>query len=125
MVEQAQNMAAAFIKSYYETFDSNRSMLAGIYPNEAILTFEGSQCKGQADIIKKLTELPFKTVQHIVTTFDAQPTIDAGLLIHVIGQLKTDDDAPHGFAETFHLKMAPTGSMVVLNQLFRLVLHHA
>ena len=33
-------------------------------------------------------ELPFKVVQHIITTVDCQPSRDNGVLVFVVGQLK-------------------------------------
>ena len=59
---------------------------------------------GQAAIMQKLKSLSFTTVKHITTTVDGQPTVDGGMVIHVMGQLKTDNDAPHTFSETFYLK---------------------
>lgn len=41
----------------------------------------------------------------------------------VTGQLKTDDDPPHSFHQTFILRPAG-GSFVVANDIFRLALHN-
>ena len=66
-----------------------------------------------------------RTVKHIVTTADGQPTVDGGVMVHVIGQLKTDEDPPHSFSEMFHLKKPhPNASYIVLNQIFRLGVHN-
>ena len=35
-----------------------------------------------------LQSLPFQTIQHAVTTMDSQMTVDGGLLVFILGQLK-------------------------------------
>merc|ERR1740124_2144466 len=75
---------------------------------------------GKVEVMKKLVGLPMATVKHILTT------VDGGVIVHVIGQLKTDDDHPHAFSESFHLKKDPSNpaSFVILNEIFRLSVHH-
>jgi hypothetical protein len=49
---------------------------------------------------------------------------DGGILINVLGQLKTDDDPPHSFSQTFVLK--PVGeSFYLQHDIFRLGIHSA
>eukprot|EP00795_Rhopilema_esculentum_P001083 gene1083-15416_t len=92
---------------------------------QSTLSFEGTDLQGEVQISEKLKGLPFQKVEHSVTTVDVQPTVDNGLIVFVIGQLKTDSDPPHGFSQVFHLKQNPvTNSLVVLNDIFRLMLHH-
>lgn len=121
-----QEVGETFAKFYYQTFDSNRSSLMPLYTAESMLTFEGQQFVGTEAIVKKLTELPFSSVAHVITTIDCQPTTANGVLVFVVGQLKTDNDHPHGFSQAFHL--VPSGptctNYTVLNDLFRLSLHH-
>lgn len=77
---------------------------------------------GRAAIIEKLQGLSFQKIAHILTATDVQPTMDGGVLIVVLGQLKTDDDPPHTFNQTFVLK--PVGdSFYVEHDIFRLALH--
>lgn len=122
--EATQNMAG-FLKVYYETFQRNRAELANFFDNDvSIFTFEGDCCLGKENIMKKLTSLPFKSLAFVITTTDSQPTIDSGYISMVVGQLKTDDDPPHGFSQIFHVKKAPNGSPIILNSCFRLALHH-
>ena len=46
-------------------------------------------------------------------------------LLSYIFLLQTDNDPPHSFSQVFHLKQNPsTNSLVVLNDVFRLMLHH-
>ncbi|KAJ7391955.1 Nuclear transport factor 2 [Desmophyllum pertusum] len=116
-----------FATLYYQVFDSNRAALESLYNANSMLTFEGEQFQGTAAIIKKLTELPFKTVKHVITTIDCQPTTSTGVIVFVVGQLKTDNDPPHSFSQCFHLQPkpdSPTLTYYVFNDMFRLSLHH-
>ncbi|XP_057292227.1 uncharacterized protein LOC130614783 [Hydractinia symbiolongicarpus] len=123
-IEGSQNLAQAFAKQYYNTFDTNRAGLGSLFVDVSILTFEGAALMGKDTIMAKLQGLPFQTVQHVITTVDGQPTVDGGVIIHVLGQLKTDNDPPHSYSETFHLKKGPGDNYVILNQVFRLGVHH-
>ena len=60
----------------------------------------------------------------VVTKVDPQPTVDGGILIMVIGQLKVDADQPHAFSQLFQLKAMAEGSFVVVNDMFRLNVHN-
>lgn len=122
MIKQALTVAQQFAPHYYQLFDSNRQQLDPLYVDCSILQFEGAASAGKVEIIKKLTSLPFQTVQHVITTVDGQPTIDSGIIVLVVGQLRTDNDQPHGFSETFHLKKNGE-NFVILNQSFRLSIH--
>lgn len=77
---------------------------------------------GRVKIMEKLQGLTFKTIQHVVTMVDCQPTFDGGVVIVVLGQLKTDDDPPHTFNQVFVLKHQ-AGSFYVEHDIFRLSLH--
>eukprot|EP00116_Pleurobrachia_bachei_P015461 sb/3475723/ len=91
---------------------------------QAAMTFEGQKFEGQQAISAKLTGLPFKTVKHVVTTVDVQPIPgQEAYIILVLGQLKTDDDPPHGFSEVFTI-FNVNGQHVVVNDVFRLALHN-
>ena len=112
-----------FVKFYYETFDSGRANLSLLYTNDSMMTFEGSEFKGNEAIMKKLNELPIQVVQHVLTTCDCQPTGNA-VTIHVIGQQKCDNDPPISFSQTFVLAPTPEGSFFVMNDIFRLGIHN-
>jgi len=86
------------------------------------MTFEGSQFMGKLAIMEKFQSLTFQKIAHVVTTIDSQPTMDGGVLIVVLGQLKTDDDPPHTYNQTFVLKPAD-GSFYLEHDIFRLALH--
>lgn len=58
-----------------------------------------------------------------MTAFDTQITVEQGILINVIGQLKTDNDPPHSFTHLFYLRFA-NGTWFILNEVFRLLVHN-
>jgi len=88
------------------------------------MTFEGQQCQGAAKIMEKFNGLTFQKIQHAVTAVDCQPTFDGGILINVIGQLKTDDDPVHTFSQTFVLKRSAAGAFFCQHDIFRLGIHN-
>jgi hypothetical protein len=67
-----------------------------------MLTFESDSLLGAAPIVEKLANLPFRKVKHVVSTLDAQPTLEGrGIIILVTGQLlvcllQQDDGATCG-----------------------------
>ena len=124
MQVQATSFMDNFLQTYYGTFQGNRANLAGIFDeNVSIFSFEGSRCVGRESIMKKLTGLPFKSLAFSITTTDSHPTVDNAYISMVVGQLKTDDDPPHGFSQVFHVKNSPNGNPILLNSSFRLALH--
>ena len=70
-----EEMGKAFVGFYYPTFSQNRASLGDVYTEQSCLTFEGAQFQGKGPIIEKLVSLPFKTVNHQITTVDSQPII--------------------------------------------------
>ncbi|XP_065915525.1 nuclear transport factor 2-like [Dysidea avara] len=123
MAVDAEAIANQFVQSYYAVFDSNRSQLAAFYTEQSILSFEGTKFQGPQAIGEKLKGLPFTVVQHAVSTIDAQINPAGLLLVHVVGQLKTDSDPVHGFSESFLLQQIGD-SLFIINDAFRLSLHH-
>ncbi|ORY93531.1 hypothetical protein BCR43DRAFT_497101 [Syncephalastrum racemosum] len=115
-------VSAAFIQFYYQTFDSDRKALAGLYRPQSMLTFEGQQFVGAENITEKLVSLPFQKVQHRISTQDAQPGDPSNgmILVSVTGALVVDDEQnPTMFSQTFQL--VPEGnSYWVYNDIFRL-----
>ncbi|KAK9805517.1 hypothetical protein WJX72_002958 [[Myrmecia] bisecta] len=110
----------AFVEHYYNTFDTNRANLAGLYQHDALLTFEGQKQQGTQAIMAKLTSLPFQTCKHHVSSIDAQPSLTQGIVVFVTGQLLPEGETnPLKFSQVFHLAAAG-GSFVVTNDLFRL-----
>jgi len=115
-----------FTKQYYAMFDNpaTRGELAKLYNAEqSFLSFEGQQMQGTAKIMEKISSLTFQNIAHIVTSIDCHPMFDGGILVNVMGQLKTDNDPPQSFMQNFVLK--PMGdSFFIQHDVFRLVLHN-
>lgn len=123
---QYDAIGQAFAQQYYSTFDErNFGTLINFYNAEtSLMTFEGIQLQGAHNIMEKFNGLTFQKIQHIITKVDCQPMFDGGILINVLGQLKTDDDPPHSFSQTFVLK--PIGDTFFLqHDIFRLGIHSA
>ncbi|CEG68727.1 Putative Nuclear transport factor 2 [Rhizopus microsporus] len=114
-------LASQFVNFYYETFDSNRSNLQGLYRDNSMLTFEGAPVQGAPAITEKLVSLPFQRVQHKITTIDVQPSgPNNSLIVTVSGLLVVDDSQnPLMFFQTFQL-ISENNSYYVLNDIFRL-----
>ena len=109
------------------------------------MTFEGEQIQGAMKIMEKfkvrlfisiewcnhltwyssitpLQSLTFQSIKHIITKVDCQPMFDGGILIVVLGQLKTDNDPPHPYSQTFVLKPI-ADSFFLQHDIFRLGIH--
>ncbi|KAI9144787.1 hypothetical protein BKA69DRAFT_1108923 [Paraphysoderma sedebokerense] len=116
------SVSRSFVDFYYQTFDSNRAQLAGLYKEHSMLSFEGNQIQGVAKIVEKLQSLPFTKIQHKVITVDAQPSHPqmGSIIVSVTGQLITDNEGnPLSFCQIFHL-VPENNSFWVLNDIFRL-----
>ncbi|XP_015922034.1 probable nuclear transport factor 2 [Parasteatoda tepidariorum] len=123
---QYDTLAKTFVQQFYGVFDdaARRATLASFYNEErSMMTFEGEQFFGCSKIMQKIQSLTFQKIAHSITAVDAQPMFDGGILISVLGQLKTDDDPPHSFNQVFVLKPQETGSFYVAHDAFRLSLH--
>ncbi|XP_023220501.1 probable nuclear transport factor 2 [Centruroides vittatus] len=123
---QFDTIGRSFVNQYYLMFDdpAQRANLANFYNEEkSLMTFEGQQLFGRAKIMEKIQGLTFQKIQHQITSIDPEPMFDGGILISVLGQLKTDDDPPHTFNQTFVLKPLGDG-FYVEHDVFRLALHH-
>jgi len=124
---QYETIGKSFVQQYYAMFDDplQRPNLAQLYNTEqSLMTFEGQQAQGTLKIMEKFNSLTFQKIQHIITAVDCQPMFDGGILICVLGQLKTDEDPPHSFTQTFVLKPI-ADSFFIQHDLFRLSLHHS
>uniref|UniRef100_M8AVF3 Nuclear transport factor 2 n=1 Tax=Aegilops tauschii TaxID=37682 RepID=M8AVF3_AEGTA len=84
------SVSKAFVQHYYQTFDSNRAALVGLYQDGSMLTFEGEKFGGPAAIAGKLGSLPFQQCQHKIDTVDCQPSgPQGGVLVFVSGTITT------------------------------------
>ncbi|KAJ5390673.1 Nuclear transport factor 2 [Penicillium cataractarum] len=115
------SIAQQFVDFYYNTFDSNRGGLTGLYRDESMLTFETSSVQGAVAITEKLTGLPFQQVRHQLATLDAQPSGE-NIIVLVTGALLVDEEQkPMNYTQLFTLKPDGAGSFFVLNDVFRLI----
>ncbi|XP_044584899.1 probable nuclear transport factor 2 isoform X2 [Cotesia glomerata] len=115
-----------FVSQYYALFDdpNQRPNLINLYSAESsFMTFEGQQIQGGLKIMEKLNSLGFQKIERAVTSVDSQPMFDGGVLISVFGRLRTDDDHPHAYVQTFVLSPIGT-SFFVQHDIFRLGLHN-
>jgi len=122
---QYDAIGKAFVQQYYTLFDdaAQRHQLVNLYnANESLMTFEGVQMQGAPKIMEKISSLTFQRIAHSITAIDCQPMFDGGILINVLGQLKTDEDPPHSFLQSFVLKNA-NGCWFIAHDVFRLSLH--
>ena len=75
--------------------------------------------KGLETIMQKLMSLPALRFQ--VSTFDAQPSTNDGILCMIGGNMFIDGgDNPVKFAQTFHLQKGGKLEYYCLNDVFRL-----
>ncbi|XP_032235982.1 nuclear transport factor 2 [Nematostella vectensis] len=124
MSQPFEQVAKQFVEYYYSVFDSNRNNLAPLYQPGSMLTFEGAQIQGTEAIVAKLVSMPFQQVLHVITSQDAQPLPNGGIIVFVMGQLKADQDPPLTFSQCFTLFQTTEGSYYVQNDMFRLGLHN-
>jgi len=121
-----ESIGKAFTDQYYQMFDNpaTRAQLQALYNSEqSLMSFEGQQMQGAAKIMEKIQSLTFQKIAHLITAVDCQPMFDGGILINVLGQLKTDDDIPQSFMQNFVLRPAQD-SFFIEHDIFRLVLHN-
>ncbi|KAJ2847972.1 Nuclear transport factor 2 [Coemansia brasiliensis] len=116
------NIAKEFANYYYTTFDNDRKALAPLYSDVSMMTWEGTQHLGTANIMEKLVTLPFQRIAHKITTIDTQPSIQGtnAIIISITGQLMFDDEPkPQQFCQTFQL-VNNNNSFFIFNDVFRL-----
>ena len=98
-----QTIGEQFWEHYYKTISQSRGDLANLYTDDSMLTYEGEPIKGVGSIMEKLGSLP--DIRHEIVTFDAQPSVNDGILWMIGGSLYIDGgDVPVKFAQTFHLQ---------------------
>lgn len=123
---QYDQIGRTFVQQYYAYFDDpiQRAGLSIFYhEDKSLMTFENQHFFGGKKIMEKIQSLTFQKIFHNITSVDTQPMPDGGILICVLGILKTDDDPPHTFHEIFILKSLGD-TFYVEHDIFRLSLHH-
>lgn len=121
MATQNQSVEQQFVNFYYNIYMTSRPQLSQFYRDHSMLTFEGTQFKGQNNIMEKLNGLPFSSIKFEIITIDAQPSSYSieGMLISVTGNLQTDNDMKNKYSHCFQLIKDGTGYWI-LNEIFRL-----
>ena len=90
-----------------------------MYTDDSMLSFEGEQFKGVAGIIDKFSS--FGQIQHQIKSFDAQPSVNNGILCFISGDLFIDgSENPVKFAQVFHLLPGGSAGFFCFNDMFRL-----
>jgi len=115
----SEEVAKAFVDHFYRTFDVDANSLAGLYNDQSMLTFEGTQMQGSANIMAKFKGVG--AVKHSVKTMDVQPSANPNsIVIFVTGAIQIGGDNPLHFCEFFHLVSTGPGQYYVHNDVFRL-----
>jgi len=84
-----------------------------------MLTFEGEQFKGVESILNKVKS--FGQIKHDIKTFDAQPSVNNGIVCFVSGDLFIDGgENAVKFAQVFQLFPGGPSGYFCFNDLFRL-----
>ncbi|XP_022227144.2 probable nuclear transport factor 2 [Drosophila obscura] len=124
---QYESIGNRFVEQYYAIFDypETRASVAYFYSaTDSYMTFEGHQIQGAQKILEKIQDLSFKKIVRVLSAVDTQPTLAGGVLVNVIGHLKSDDDPPISFTQAFLLR-ASGNSFFVANDIFRLYTHNS
>ena len=89
-----------------------------LYGPNSMLSYDGQQFLGVAQIAEKLSSLP--QVRHKPTTVDIQPTLN-GVVCFVAGELYLDEGGnPLLFSQIFNIVPSENGGYYCLNDIFRL-----
>ena len=84
-----------------------------------MLSFEGEQFQGVEAILGKYGS--FGQIKHEIKSFDAQPSVNNGILCFVSGDLFIDgSENAVKFAEVFHLLPGGSVGYFCFNDMFRL-----
>ncbi len=77
---------------------------------------QDKQYQGPQQVLERLQSLG-GTTQHVIESFDCQPTANGGILVVVTGKLGIDGGPPLNFNQTFQL--FPIGTQwCILNDIF-------
>ncbi|KAK9815893.1 hypothetical protein WJX72_011527 [[Myrmecia] bisecta] len=135
--EWLEEMAVVVTSRYYSLMSAGKdklALLAALYTDESILSYEGVTVRGRAAIMAHLKGImalhaAFGRAEHKVEHLDIQKLHKDGCaLVHVEGQIKL-----HGvgaglggsersvFAEAFALRQSSRGEYYITNQLFMLL----
>ncbi|KAJ5505556.1 Nuclear transport factor 2 Eukaryote [Penicillium expansum] len=122
-----QAVSNAFVQHYFRTFDNweARNNLTSLYRPESMLVWEGNQQQGTQNIMSALTKPELKTIKTMISSTDATPSVNSGVLVVVTGSLAIDNafDKPLNFTATFSLQPIPgqPGGFFIYSHIFRLI----
>ncbi|KGO37772.1 Nuclear transport factor 2, Eukaryote [Penicillium expansum] len=122
-----QAVSNAFVQHYFRTFDNweARNNLTSLYRPESMLAWEGNQQQGTQNIMSALTKPELKTIKTMISSTDATPSVNSGVLVVVTGSLAIDNafDKPLNFTATFSLQPIPgqPGGFFIYSHIFRLI----
>ncbi len=84
-----------------------------------MLSFEGEQFQGVQAILDKFSS--FGNIKHEIKSFDAQPSVNNGIICFVSGDLFIDSsENPVKFAQVFQLFPGGSAGYFCFNDMFRL-----
>ncbi|KAH3711008.1 probable nuclear transport factor 2 [Dreissena polymorpha] len=124
MNPEFQSIGEAFVRHYYQLYDEgNKDALMHLYHDSALLTFEGDQKQGKPAIVEKHKSVAVKTA-HAITRADCHPMMNGGILVAVLGQLKTEgEEKALGYTHTFVIQ-PEAATFFIVNEIFQLALHN-
>ncbi|CAG9840459.1 unnamed protein product [Diabrotica balteata] len=104
-IDQACKVAEDFTKLYYDTLDKRRHLIARLYLETGLLSWNGNGVTGNENILKFMIDLPPSSFT--IQTLDAQPVLDTAVngqltfIIQVTGNVKYQDKSPKTFQQNF------------------------
>lgn len=116
-----QALGEQFANFYYDTYKTNRANLAGLYRPSSMMTYQGSQCMGPEQIMERISQLSFQTINFNLADKLVQPTVNNGCILMCSGQLQCDQDQPLSFTQIFVLMQDAQG-WYIHNEFFNLIL---
>jgi len=112
-----------YVAQYYMLFDdpSRRLSLVSLYHSEdSFLSFDGESYRGTKKILEKFEKLNFKQVERSISSVDSQPLLDGGVIVNVVGEMKSADEPARRYAQTFIFK-PQKGSFFLQHDIFRVI----
>ena len=124
-VPPTHSAVSDFVGKYFAAFDSTvgdarSSTLSAVHADAAVMSFEGEDYTGKAQIIPKLATLP--ATKHSPTTVDVHPISPTASVALVCGSMSIDGGAPLLFNQAIFVAAAPAGSptpIVIVGDVFQ------
>lgn len=120
---QPEQVAAVFVREYYNFMISKPEELHKFYKDESTMTYgcekETKVTKGLADITQRIQDLDYLGSKVRLSSVDAQPSLENSILICVHGELRKRDAGFQEFSQTFILAEQSISGYFVKNDVFR------